>query len=169
MTTPPNPSYREIRLTHGQVAIVDAEDYERLRVYSWQAVWNENNKSYYAKRRGIKSDGHHRKLSMAREILGMEFDDGLFADHENHNTLDNRKENLRVSTRVQNASNRNKNANNTSGYKGVHLNKDTGKWQAYIRVNTKLLHLGSHDTAKEAHAAYCTAAERLHGEFARAA
>jgi hypothetical protein len=170
----PSPSYREIPLTKGQVALVDTEDYERLSAHSWQAVWNENNKSYYAKRMGTKSDGHRRKLSMSREIMGLQLGDGLFVDHAFHNTLDNRKLidgkiNLRISSRVQNASNRNKNANNTSGYKGVSWNNALQKWHAYIRVNTKLIHLGFCDDKEEAYARYCTAAERHHKEFAKLA
>lgn len=158
-----------IPLTKGLNAIVDPEDFEILNAYSWQAVWNENNRSYYAKRRGTKADGHHRKLSMSREILGLQFSDGLFADHENHDTLDNRKANLRISTRVQNASNRNKNANNTSGYKGVSWDNANQKWHAYIRVNTKLIHLGFYDDKEEAYARYCAAADRHHKEFAKIA
>jgi hypothetical protein len=41
------------------------------------------------------------------------------------------------------------------------------KWYAQISVNRKPTRLGSFHTEDEAHAAYCIAARRVHGEFAR--
>ena len=161
----PKESYL-IPLTHGLNAIVDPEDFERISAHKWQAQWNANNRSYYAKRSSIKVEGKRRKIAMAREVMGLEFGDLRQVDHENHDTLDNRKSNLRVATRLQNASNRRKNLNNKSGYKGVHFNRAQQKWQAYIRVNTKLMHLGFFEKPEDAYAAYCATAERLHGAFA---
>lgn len=55
--------------------------------------------------------------------------------------------------------------NNTSGYKGVSL--EGTRFKAKICKNYKQIHIGTFDTKEEAHAAYCTAARELHGEFAR--
>lgn len=90
-------------------------------------------------------------------------------DHENGVTLDNRRNNLRFATSSQNAMNRRKTSANSSGYKGVHWHKGHQKWCAQIKVNGKSIHLGYFDTPEEAHAAYCEAATRLHGDFARLA
>jgi hypothetical protein len=96
-------------------------------------------------------------------------DDTIEIDHVNGDGLDNRRENLRVATHAQNASNRGVRVNNTSGFKGVHANHSgRGKqWFAYITTNYKRQHLGMFGTAEEAARAYDAAAVRLHGEFAR--
>ena len=94
-------------------------------------------------------------------------------DHINGIRDDNRICNLREATGSQNARNSKKPITNTSGYKGVSFRKDrkmtSTSWMAYIRVNEKKLHLGFYRTAAEAHSAYCAAAIRYYGEFARAA
>lgn len=83
------------------------------------------------------------------------------------NALDNRRANLRLATKSQNQMNRRIQRNNTSGFKGVHLFKRTGKFRAYIMVQGKEKHLGYFATAEEAHVAYVKAAVEIHGEFAQ--
>lgn len=87
-------------------------------------------------------------------------------DHKNGNGLDNKWANLRAATHGQNNSNRKKTKANTTGYKGVSLDKQ-GFIRASITYNKKTYYLGRYDTMKEAHAAYSEAAIALHGEFAR--
>lgn len=87
-------------------------------------------------------------------------------DHINRVRHDNRIENIREVTRSQNQQNRPKQANNTSGFKGVSFLSKRGKYLAKINMNYKPHHLGVYDTPEEAHEAYCIAAKRLHGEFA---
>ena len=53
-------------------------------------------------------------------------------DHINRDTLDNRIENLREANAAQNACNRSKFANNTSGAKGVSWHKAQQKWFVYV-------------------------------------
>jgi hypothetical protein len=88
-------------------------------------------------------------------------------DHINGNRSDNRIKNLREANHAQNTQNSKTRAHNTSGMKGVGLHK--GKWRALIRVEGKSKHLGYFATPGDAHAAYCSAATELHGEFARLA
>ena len=90
-------------------------------------------------------------------------------DHINGDPSDNRIVNLRAATHRENIRNQAKRLDNTSGFKGVHLFARTGRWQAYITTNGKRKHLGYFSDPESAHAAYVAAAERLHGEFARAA
>jgi len=73
-------------------------------------------------------------------------------DHINRNVLDNRIENLRWCSSSQNNRNREKQLNTTSQYKGVYLAE--GRWKASIRVNSKLIHLGSFGTELEGAKAY---------------
>ena len=87
-------------------------------------------------------------------------------DHINGKRSDNRWSNLRAATRSQNLGNMDVGPRNTSGYKGVSLMRRDGLWRATIRMRGKVKNLGHFDTPEEAHAAYCHAAERVHGEFA---
>jgi len=87
-------------------------------------------------------------------------------DHINGINTDNRIENLREATISQNLHNRGPNKSNTTGYKGVTFNKREKKYKAAIGVNGRRICLGSFDCPKEAHKAYCKAANNLHGEFA---
>jgi hypothetical protein len=94
---------------------------------------------------------------------------GYEIDHLNSDGLDNRKCNLRLATRAQNACNARARRNSLSGYKGVTWNKRAAKWRAAIWLNGKERHLGFFVEPEVAHAAYCEASQRLHGEFGREA
>ena len=97
--------------------------------------------------------------------MGLGRGDKSVVDHINGNGLDNRKANLRIASATENGRNRRRHSNNTSGFKGV--KKDKGRWVANIGGSKNRIRLGSFETPEEAHAAYCEAANRLHGEFAR--
>lgn len=160
----PTPSYRQIILTQDQIAKVSAEDFEYLSVWKWCAVWSRCTRSYYAVRNfRVAGTSVRYLIYMHREILGLKRGDTRQADHANHDTLDNSRENLRIATRIQQCSNRRING----GYaKGIRYRKDRGKWQARITYKGRLFHLGTFETAEEAYAAYREAAIRLRGEFA---
>ncbi len=89
------------------------------------------------------------------------------ADHENRITSDNRWINLRPATRGQNSTNQRK---RRVGLKGCYQNPKSGSWIASITHKSLPKgheYLGSFYTEEEAHEAYCLAAVRLSGEFAR--
>jgi hypothetical protein len=90
-------------------------------------------------------------------------------DHINGDKSDNRIDNLRIATASQNKANSGPYRNNPTGLKGAYWYKPLQMWVSKIRKDGKLHHLGYFATAEEAHTAYCEAAKRLHGEFARAA
>lgn len=144
----------EIPLTQGKSAIIDAKDYLLIAKYKWRAVLYHN-KWWYA------TTGR-RNLCMHNVIMN-----STMVDHINHNGLDNRRSNLRLATYKQNAANSRLSSNNTSGYKGVSLRKDIGKYSAKIRVDGKLLHLGYFQKPEEAAEVYDKAAILHFGEFAR--
>lgn len=150
--------YRFIPLTQGQNAIVDVEDFEWLNQWNWFASWNSCVNSFYA---ATNAKG---KTLMHRLILNCKKNEE--GDHENHNTLDNRKENLRKCTRKQNQMNRMPQSNNKSGFKGVSWSRAANRWTARIKINRNYKYLGLFDSAKEAAHIYDEAAKKYHGEFA---
>ena len=99
-----------------------------------------------------------------QRVVGRPLTRDDIVDHINHNGLDNRRPNLRLATRSQNAANLGPYANNTSGYKGVDFNR--GKWRARIREGGVRYFLGYFETAEDAARAYDTKAHELFGEFA---
>ena len=88
-------------------------------------------------------------------------------DHIDGNYYNNKFNNLRLATPHQNLCNQKKRVDNTSGLKGVSWSEERQKWQTGIQVNGKRIALGRFNTKEEAYAAYCEAARRLYGEFAR--
>ena len=82
-------------------------------------------------------------------------------DHINNIPNDNRLINLREASRKQNAENRGKGANNTSGFKGVHWHIQARKWRARIQHNGKHIHLGFFEKPELAFDAYKTAEKKL--------
>lgn len=89
-----------------------------------------------------------------------------YIDHINGDKNDNRIANLRKATNSQNMTNRGKNKTTESGLKGAYYHKKTGKYFSSICKDYKTIYLGIFDTKEEAHAAYCEAAKKLHGDFA---
>ena len=89
-------------------------------------------------------------------------------DHVNSVRNDNRWANLRDATHAENIRNTRMFAHNTSGARGVYLRKDTGKWQAQIKLHGKHISLGCFDTAKEASDVRNAKAKEIHGNFYRA-
>lgn len=88
-------------------------------------------------------------------------------DHKDLCGTNNRWENLREATHCQNQYNKPAYSNNTSGYKGVSWDPQRKKWRASIRSDGKLHHIGRFSTSEAAHAAYCDASIKMHGEFSR--
>ena len=156
---PSDPSYRLIPLTQGQNAIVDSEDLEWLSQWNWHALWCPDTKSFYAKR--VVGRG---TLGMHSAILRCSPTEQ--GDHINHDTLDNRKQNLRKSTHQQNGTNRKMNAKNTSGFRGVSWIESEGKWRAALGCNGRQRIVGRYKTAEAAACAYDEAARINHGAYA---
>ena len=93
----------------------------------------------------------------------------LLSAHEyvkNHNELDNRRDNLRRCTPLQNMQNQRPHRNGSSAFKGVCWNKKREKWQVQIRWEGHKKHLGYFDNEIEAAMAYDIVAVRYFGEFA---
>ncbi len=94
---------KKILLTQGQIAFVDDADFEWLSRHKWYAKKNRADGDYYAARSSWQN-GKVITIYMHREI--MDCPDGMQVDHENHNTLDCRRQNLEVKTQQKNLRNR---------------------------------------------------------------
>lgn len=141
---------------------IDDEDAERILQFKWVYELHCRSKKPYILR---KDKG--KRVWLHREILGLPSGKHIQVDHINGDPTDNRKCNLRLCNRgADNAINRPKQKNNTTGYKGIFLRKESGKYRAAIRVNQKLIHLGQFDNPKDAAQCYNEAAKKYFGEFA---
>src|SRR5574337_371204 len=136
--------YGEIR------TVVDTSDLPRLLSYdtTWNAKWEKKTQSFYVR--------NSKSIYLARFILDPE--PGLLVDHINHDTLDNRRSNLRAIHPAINSLNRRTHTSVTPG-----AYQDPGKrgWRAQIHFAGKYVFLGRYKTADEAMAAYRAALDRV--------
>jgi hypothetical protein len=153
---------REIFTKKGQAIFVDDEDFEELNALTWYV----DSETGYAARNMRTSEGKKRKEYMHRRLLGLDFGDPRFGDHDNENRLDNQRLNLRICDKSGNMRNRGAQRNSASGVKGVHWSEERQRWVAAIKYGGKQRGLGRFKTLEEAREAYRVAAEKHHGEFA---
>ena len=144
--------------------IVDDDLFDYLNQWRWSATWSPITRSFYATT-GSLENKKRKTLYMHREIMNTP--KGFDTDHINHDTLDNRKQNLRVATRSQNTINTPKYINNSSGFKGVSFHKGNKKWRVQITKDYNPISLGYFTDKEEAALAYNEAAKKYHGELAR--
>lgn len=166
VTQPEDDSYRLIPLTKGQFSLIDTSDYEKLSIFVYHAVWDKDTKSYYAMRNSKSINGKRHNIRMHSDVMGLLYGDKRTVDHINHDTLDNRRQNLRIANQSEQSRNTRLSKANTSGVKGVSFNKITRKWIAYITVYRKRKNLGTFVTKEKAAQARCAAEIEIHGEFA---
>jgi HNH endonuclease len=125
---------------------------------------NNSNRDYY---RQISVDGRSYKIHR----LAFLWMTGSFppeqVDHIDLDKNNNAWSNLRPATPSQN--NANWRARNQSGLKGTFLDRRRGNYYSRIGSGPRTKHLGTFETAQEAHGAYVKAARELYGEYARAA
>jgi len=149
----------------GHFAIVDDEDFEELNQYRWRANWCEGTKSFRATR-DLPKDAKGKRYSVFMHRHIMNPDSDLQIDHINHDTLDNRKCNLRIVTVSENAMNRKKRDDLSSKFKGVHWQRTRKKWRTRIKCKGIYISLGYFTDEIEAAKAYDIAARKHFGEFA---
>src|ERR1700684_2916281 len=153
----PDAPYREIPLRRrdGTIrghALVDAQDYERLRHRRWSLTGA-----------GYVLGSGPRRILLHRAVLGVEDEPTTVVDHINGDPLDFRRANLRCGGVSHNGQNRiGLAANNTSGFRGVTWSKGAQKWMAQEQLDGHNHYLGLFPHAEEAaHAAAAWRAEHM--------
>ncbi len=151
----------------GLFALVSPEDYARLSAHAWRLGGTTPQRRYARRtiRVGKGRAAPKRAVFMHRVVAGAA--PGQFVDHVNGDTLDNRRENLRLCTAAENARNvRSSKNQKRGGFKGVAWHPKAKKWQAHIRVDRRNVYLGLHATPEDAARAYDRAAAERFGAFA---
>lgn len=152
---------KEIKLTQGQVALVDDEDFEYLSKFKWHT--QKTKYSFYASRTFLLNN---KKVAEWMHRVIMKTPDNSICDHIDHNGLNNQKKNLRNCTRSENAMN--KIPTGKIKYLGVSYCTLHGRIyiKPQIRVNGEVISLRCCDTEEQAARRYDAAALFFHGEFA---
>jgi len=103
-------------------------------------VGSKHHSGYYQ----VQIDG---KLYMVHRLIWIMFNgnipDNMEIDHINHIRDDNRLTNLRLVTRQDNRRNQKLTIRNKSGVIGIYYIKRLGKWGSQIKVDGKVIWLGS--------------------------
>lgn len=152
----------EIKLKNNHILLIDEEDWQKVNHLKWTAHKRPHDNCYYALTTDYSSG--KPKLQLIHRLI-MNAPKNMTVDHINGNGLDNRRNNLRLATRKENARNQKLNKKSTTGFKGVSFHKRDKKYTAQIKLD-KLMHLGYFENPIEAAIAYDTAAKKYFGEFA---
>ena len=141
----------------GIFVTVDDGDYDWLSQYSWCISGGDERTYAFNDRAGLM----HRLITNPP--------DNMVVDHINHDTLDNRRSNLRVVTQRCNSWNSKKTKSNIrelhSKFKGITLNY-RGAWGVFFWKDDKVITKGSYPTELEAAVMYNKYAEEYYGEYA---
>ena len=127
--------------------LIDLEDIERCKDIKW----------------GYSSGYVDSSIGRLHRYI-MNCPNDLVVDHINHNTLDNRKENLRICTIQENSCNRKLGKNNKTGKVGI-FQLQNKKWQALLTYQGISHNLGIFDTKEDAIKARQQAERDYFGEF----
>lgn len=146
---------KEIKLTKDYSALIDDSDFEYLSLHKWRALVTryKNNVKVYACTN--KGEYMHRMITNCPK--------GMKVDHDDGNTLNNQKHNLRICTHTENLRNQ---VSSVKKYKGTEYKPKDKRFNAYIRVDKKSISLGYYKTEETAAYAYNVAALYYFKEFA---
>lgn len=153
-----------VYLSHDKYTIVDKSNLD-LALDCYVCAFSKKKYEYAVKWLNGEEKVLHR-LVMER-TLGRRLSISEKVHHVDGDLLNNTRENLKLASHTETMQNHRRHSNNKSGYKGVYYMADRRKWRAQIVVNKKRLRLGYFDNPKEAHDAYCEAAKKYFGEFAK--
>lgn len=147
--------YAEIFTSNGKSFYVDLDDFDKVSQYTW-----------HFKEQYVEGWVEDKDIELHRFI--MDCPDGMDVDHVGGDgtEYDNRKSNLRIATKSENAWNQKLQKNNKSGVTGVFWDKKVGKWRTHITVNKKRINLGYYSDFELAVKARKEAEKKYFGEYA---
>lgn len=132
--------------------LIDIEDFELVMEapFKWSPNKSEKRENCYAIGRSKRYDnGKRDNYQLHRWVL--DAPDGFDVDHINHNTLDNRKFNLRILSKGLNNQNRlGACPRSKTGIRGVDWSKKSNKWRARYSVKGVCVTIGYFNDIKEA-------------------
>jgi len=126
---------------HVALAWIDTEDFDRAKKWRW---------SLGTKYPATNIEGYY--ISLHQFILKIvSYTNNMEIDHIDKNPLNNRKRNLRLCSRRENAQNRKLSKLNKSGHTGVSFNKAQGLWRSFIYdENSRQIYLGKFQNKEDA-------------------
>lgn len=128
----------------GDWFIFSWSDYDKIKSYLWRTAGGRTVT-------WIKG----KNVFLSRFLLGAT---NRLVDHINRNPLDNRRENLRICTYIENSRNR--------GYRGYSYEADRQAWRVDLEINNVHVFLGRYATEEEARTVRHNAEKKYFGEFA---
>jgi len=151
---------------HAEIILRDKKGKEKCRAkISLNKIDELKNINWFASGNNYVVGKHNgEEYALHRFILKAKTNE--LVDHINHDKFDCRDENIRICTRSQNMMNTIIPSTNTSGFKGVNMDKRTSKWRAYITINKKQINLGIFEKFEDAVKARLEANIKYQGEFA---
>lgn len=151
---------------HGiQKCLIDDADFYLIKYYSWFPKFDKKLNGFYACTNTRVDKNKYRLVTMSRIILNAQT--GQITDHINHDTLDNRRCNIRLCTKAENNRNKRKHKNGkTSEYKGVCKIKGSNKFDVLVYINGKQTKIGRYKSERMAAIQYNKFAKLYYGEFA---
>lgn len=123
-----------IKLNHNKTAIIDAEDKPLIEGWTFFCS-RHNNGLWYIKGYKPRVNGVKPMCELSRLIVTA----AEMVDHHNSDRFNNRRVNLRESTRYFNQANCVKIGNTSSVFKGVSWHKSTQKWRAVLQFKNEFV------------------------------
>jgi DUF971 family protein len=148
--------------------LIDLDDFDKVLNYEfkWFAKYNLNTDSYYVYSTIYKYTPEGKKFNSTVKLnkYVLDYTGNKEIDHKNHDTLDNRKFNLRVSEYADNSKHRKgKNKNNSTGYRNVSMRN--GKPIVQLQVDGKNRVWSGFKDIHEAGLFARTKREEVYGEY----
>ena len=152
-----------VPLTQGKEAIIDAQFAPAVLARKWYAKKDKGGLWYAA--RSFKQQGMDKSERLHRFIYALAYGPiapGMQIDHRNGNGLDNRLVNLRAATTRENQINQQ--MHRAGRLPGAYRIGQHTAWHAQIKIQGKVVYLGTFVTEQEAHQAYVEALKRHQSE-----